>query len=78
MLFFDEFNCRRIDAIPLICRRRPVIENMAEMCVAPRAEHLRTKHPEAVIRLFADVQIGNRLIVAGPAGAGVKFHFVGE
>src|SRR6185437_11275348 len=52
---------------------RAVVEYMAEVAVATGAADRGARHPEQVIGAFDHVAPGDRLPVAGPAGAGIEF-----
>src|SRR5712691_11035977 len=53
-------------------RRRPVVEDMAEMAAATAAMHLGTVHPVASIRRGLDRPL-HRIVEARPAGAALEF-----
>lgn len=45
---------------------------MAEVRIAPRTHHLGSAHEKTAVIFFQNRIFGNRGVVAGPAGAGVK------
>ena len=65
--FFDELQCRRIDAVTHACGRRAVIENVTQVCIASRAEHFCASHAEAIVLFQSYIQVGDGLEVAWPA-----------
>ena len=46
---------------------------MAQMGVAPGAEHFCPVHAEAVVLFLYDIEIRDGFVVAGPAGTGIEF-----
>src|SRR6476660_2701347 len=61
-----------IDAIAQAGRRRPVIEDVAQMAAAAAAVHLRTDHAVAFVRRGLH-RTGRGIIEARPAGAAFEF-----
>src|SRR5579859_288258 len=62
----------RVDAVTLPGRAGAVVEDVPEMRLAGVAEHLGAPHPEAAVRLLANIFAGDRGGKARPAGAGVE------
>src|SRR6266705_2416925 len=60
-----------IDAITQMCRRRPVLEHVAEMAAAAAAVHFRARHAEAAVGRGLD-RARNRIVEARPAGAALE------
>src|SRR5262249_15254650 len=71
-LFRLQLERRRVDAVAQAGRARAVIEDMAEMAVAFRAQHLGAAHAVAVILLLVDIALGGGLGKARPAAAGIE------
>src|SRR5215470_532726 len=61
-----------VDAIALPGRLGPVVEDVPEVRIAPRAVHLGPAHEEARVLLGLDRLRRGRLEVRRPAGAGVE------
>jgi hypothetical protein len=57
---------------------RTVIENMAQMGSAARAEDLGAMHAKAVVVSADDIFLGDRLEETGPPGARIKFRIGSE
>src|SRR5687768_10693704 len=55
-------------------RARAVVEEVAQVRIAPRAVDLRADHAVAEVRLFADVLTGDGLEEARPAGARLELR----
>src|SRR3981081_39857 len=55
-----------------MCWSGPVVENVSQVRVTLRAEHLRSFHEEARVRLGAHVFVGDRLRKARPTRAGIE------
>src|SRR4051812_20955252 len=72
MLFRLQLQRRRIDAIAQAGRAGAVIEDMTEMAVAFRAQHLGAGHAVADIPLLVDMAFDRRLGKARPAAAGIE------
>ena len=62
-----------VDAVAQAGRRRPVLEDMAEMAAAAPAMHLGARHQQGVVGLGAD-GFRQRAIEARPAGPAVVFR----
>ena len=50
----DEFQCHAIDAVPLVRRRRPIVEHVPQVPAAARAVQGRAHHSEGRIAGRAD------------------------
>src|SRR5579871_5958713 len=66
-----EVHCDAVDAIALMGRRRPIVEDVAEMAAAGRAMDLGPLHAKTVVRRCLDAA-GDRLVEARPAGAALE------
>lgn len=73
-----EFEGNAIQAITQPGRRRSVIEHVAEVRSAARAEDFFAIHPEAVIRRGHDISRNERFAETGPTRSGFKFSIAGE
>src|SRR4051794_18141871 len=67
-----------VEAVAQACRRGAVVENMAEMGAATRAEDFVAFHSEAVVFHRRDDSRDERLGEAGPAGAGLELRVARE
>src|SRR5512146_10512 len=65
---FHEDQGGRVHAVPQAGRLRAVLEDVAEMRIAPGAHHLRAGQPEAVVGSPPDVLLGDGRPEAGPTG----------
>src|SRR3981189_470990 len=63
---------RRIDAVAQAGRAGAVLEHMAEMAVALRAQHLGPDHAVADVAFLVDMALQRRLGKARPAAAGIE------
>src|SRR5262245_41471679 len=68
LLVSFEFQGGRIDAVPQARGLRAVVENVAQVSVAPAAHQLGPLHEEAVVGAGPDVLPGDRLGEARPSG----------
>src|SRR6201996_7739355 len=71
-LFRIELQRRRIDAVTQSGRPRAVLEHMAEMTIAARAQHFGADHAVAHVAFLVDTAFGCRLGEARPAAAGIE------
>src|SRR5438128_5272654 len=71
-LFRQQLQRRGVDAVAQARRAGAVIEDVAEMAVAFRAQHLGADHAVADIVLLVDMALCRRLRKARPAAAGVE------
>src|SRR6478609_9003914 len=71
-LFRLKLQRRRIDAVAQSGRAGPIGENVAEMAIALRAQHLGPDHAVAGVTLLVDMALHRRGGEARPAAAGVK------
>src|SRR6476661_3545562 len=71
-LFRLQLQRRRVDAVAQSGRSRAVIEDMAEMAGAFRAQHLGADHAVGGVPLLVDMTIDRRLGEARPAAAGIE------
>ena len=62
----------RIHAVAQAGRRRPVVEDVAQVGIAAAAQRLDANHAEAAVLALHDVGGGDRLPEARPAGAGIE------
>ena len=69
----SEFQRNGVEAVPKTGRFRAIVEDVAEMGVAPGAKHLGAFHAVAAVGHFGDVIGFHRFQKTRPAGAGVKF-----
>src|SRR5690606_30907035 len=60
---------RRVDAVAQAGGRRPVLEDVAEMRIAGRAQHLDAAHAMARVHAPRDPALVDRRPPAGPAAA---------
>src|ERR1700756_979710 len=72
-LFWLQFQRGRIDAVAQPGRGGPVLEDVAEMAVALRAQHFGPDHAVAQIAFLVDMGLRRRLGKARPATAGIEF-----
>src|SRR5439155_16229151 len=63
---------RRVDAVALAGRLRPVVEDVTEVAAAGAAEDLRAPHEQAVVGAQLDGRRHRRLNEARPAGPGFE------
>jgi hypothetical protein len=63
---------RRVDAIAQAGGFRAVVEKVAEVAAAMRAQHLRAVHPQTVIVAQNDFFLRGQIIKTRPAAAGVE------
>src|SRR3954470_17813909 len=63
----------RVDAVAQSGRSRTVLEHMAEMTIALRAQHFGSDHAVADVAFFVDMLVGRGRGEAGPAAAGIEF-----
>ena len=63
----------RVHAVTQARRRRPVVEQMAQVGTASRAENFRPHHEEGPVRGGSDILRGNRSGKTGPPSARIKF-----
>src|SRR5512145_1731086 len=63
----------RVHTVTLASRRRPVIEDMPQVCTTAGTEHFGPCHHSTIIILCADIQRRYRSKETGPAGAGMIF-----
>src|SRR5881396_545886 len=68
----DELESGGIDAVAHSCRLRSVIEDVAEVGIAPAARQLGSLHDQAVVGPCLDVLPGDGLPEARPAGPGLE------
>ena len=68
----DEVQGNGIHAVAQTGWLRPIIENMAEMCIAARTGHRDTLHEETIVLRLHDIQFGNRLPETGPSGTRIE------
>src|SRR5919198_1729769 len=71
-LFRLQLQRRRVDAVAQAGRAGAVIEDVAEMAVAFRAQHFGADHAVAEVALFVDMAVHCRRRKARPAAAGVE------
>src|SRR5437868_14294904 len=71
-LFGLQLQRSRIDAVAQSGRAGPILEDMAEVTVALRAEHFGADHAMADVALFIDVVLRGGRRNARPAAAGVE------
>src|SRR5271166_5593031 len=64
---------RRVDAVAKPGWARAIVEDVAEMASAFRAQHLGADHAVAGIALLIDMAFGRRRGEARPAAAGIEF-----
>lgn len=64
-----------IHAIAQACGRRPILENVPEVCVTLPAADFRADAETRSILMFADGSWGYWYIKTRPSGAGIKFCF---
>jgi hypothetical protein len=74
-LFVYILECYGINTISEMFRRGAVVKDVAEMGVAPAAEHFIPFEGEAPILQVIDIFFGNRLFKAWIAIAGIVFFF---
>src|SRR5450631_155755 len=72
-LFRLQFQGRRIDAVTQSGRAGAVLEHVAEMAVALRAQHLGPEHAVADVALLVDMALDRGCGEARPAAAGIEF-----
>src|SRR3954469_5790225 len=72
LLFFFEFQRRRVDAIAQVGGLRPVVEHMAEVGAALAANGFGAPHQKTIVLFALDILRGNRRPEARPAGAGIE------
>src|SRR5438445_11992141 len=70
---FLKFQCCRINAIAQAGWLGAIFKDMAQVSLTAAADHFVPAHKERVILLGFDGLFGNRLPIAGPTGAGIKF-----
>src|ERR1700678_2457155 len=70
----DEGHGARVHAITQPGRRRPVVEDMAEMGVAAGAENFGAFHAEAIVGARGDIFRRDGPEEAGPARAGIELR----
>src|SRR5947209_15663550 len=68
-----ELQRRRVDAVAQAARAGTVLEDVAEMAVAFRAEHLGADHAVADVALLVDMGLRRRRGKARPAASGIEF-----
>src|SRR4051812_9481308 len=68
-----QFQRRGVDAVAQSGRSRTIVEDMAEMAVAVRAQHLGPDHAVADVALFIDMAFDRGRGEARPAAAGIEF-----
>src|SRR5580765_937191 len=71
----DEIERRRVHAIAQTGGARAVVEDVAQMAIAPRAEHLVANHAVGGVSGAGDILFGDGLPETRPAGAGLEFRF---
>src|SRR5580704_4687479 len=71
-LFRLQLQRRRIDAVAQAGRAGAVIEDVAEMAAALRAQHFGPHHAVADVALLVDMALGGRRGKARPAAAGIE------
>src|SRR5882757_10169343 len=64
---------RRIDAVAQARRAGAVVEDVAEMAAAFRAQHLGADHAVADVALLVDMAVDCRRRKTRPAAAGIEF-----
>ena len=62
-----------VQAVTLVCRGRPVVENMAQMPIAAAAPDLDTDHAVALVAYFGDVGGMQRVKETRPSCARLEF-----
>src|SRR5262245_59964727 len=78
LLLIDEEERLRIDAMADAGGRRPIVEHVAQVAVAPGAEDFGSAHAMAAVGFGRDILGAHRLEEAWPAGAGVELGGRGE
>src|SRR6266478_2861237 len=73
VLFRLQLQRRRIDAVAQSGRAGAVLEHVAEMAVALRAQHLGPEHAVADVALLVDMALDRGCGKARPAAAGIEF-----
>src|ERR1700676_764246 len=73
LLFRLQLQRCRIDAVAQAGGAGAVVEDVAEMAVALRAQHFGADHAVADVALFVNVVLRRRLGKARPAAAGIEF-----
>src|ERR1700761_2085793 len=71
-LFRLQLQRRRIDAVAQAGRAGAVVEDVAEMAAALRAQHFGPDHAVADVTLLVDMALGGRRGEARPAAAGIE------
>src|SRR5258708_36380043 len=71
-LFRLQFQRRRIDAVAQACRSRAVVEDVAEMTVAFRAQYLGADHAMGHVALLVDMAVDRGRGKTRPAAAGIE------
>src|SRR6202140_4009305 len=72
LLFRLQLQRGRIDAVAQAGRAGTVLEDVAEMAVALRAQHFGADHAVADVALLVDMALRRRLGEARPAAAGIE------
>ena len=65
---------RRVHAVAQSGRLRTIVEHVTQVPVAARATHLRARLAKAAVRLLDHVLLRQRLVKAGPTGAGFELR----
>src|SRR5438045_2590683 len=77
-LFLIESQCRRVHAVAQSGGLGAVREDVAQMAFAAGTEHLGAPHAVTVVGYLFHRALGEGLIEAGPAGAGLKLRLGAE